>query len=336
MRSSLLALALLALPVPALADIVPKVTTTDSDVVLKARSAVLANWRIPKLTGDMTVQAQFTVQADGRLADPKVSVEGSVGDERNNARISMERAIQQTQIVGLPSGPLAFTVQARSGARYPRCFPVKVYVPNRTEDTKEEIYATSLNGLRQGVIKWNALVVGYGQGKVGAPFVFVNKPEEANLRIVAYEDHPAYGGYYTDDSTDQVLLHIPVKETIPSMFSPGFRWGYQEPITQNTMFHIGRFLGLGISTDLSNVLYPGISRIGLGIKTDNSSTKSVITEFVGDSDEVERKGFGDRTLTSFQLDDAVALVRERYCAKSPASVQGEEVTKSSVPQGNGV
>ncbi len=336
MRSSILVLALLVLPLPVLADTVPKTTTTDSDAVIKARSAVLANWRIPKLTDDMTIQAQFNVLADGKLSDPKVSVEGLAGDESNNMRISMERAIQQTRVVGLPLGSLAFTVQAKSGARYPRCFPVKVYVPNRTEDTKEDIYATSFNGLRQGVIKWNAFVVGYSQGKVGAPFVFVNNPEEANLRIVAYQDHPDYSGYYTDDVSGQIFLHIPVKEAIPSLFGTGYRWGYQEPVTQDTMFHIGRFLGLGISPERSNVLYPGISRIAARSSTDYSSTKSVVTEFVGDGSEVERKGFGDRTLTSFQLDDAVTLVRERYCQKNPAPVQGEETIKSSTPQGNGV
>jgi hypothetical protein len=63
---------------------------------------------------------------------------------------------------------------------------------------------------------------------------------------------------------------------------------------------------------------------------------SVVTEFVGDSDEVERKGLGDRTLTSFQLDDAVTLVRERYCQTSPAPVQGEQPTKASAPQESGV
>jgi hypothetical protein len=337
MRSSILVLALLVLPLPALADTIPKATTTDSDAVFKARSAVLAHWRIPRLTDDMTVQAQFTVQADGKLTDPKVSVEGAAGDERNDTRISMERAIQQTQVVGLPVGSIAFTVQAKSGARYPRCFPVKVYVPTRTEDTKEEIYPTSLTGLRQGVIKWNAAVVGYSQEKVGAPFIFVNNPDEANLRIVAYEDHPTYSGYYTEEVSGQIVLHIPVKQSIPSLLGTGYRWGYKEPVTQDTMFHIGRFLGLNISANPSNVLFPGSSLVAAGSRTDASNTKAVVTEFAGNSFEVETQGLGDRTLTNFQLEDAVTLVRERYCQTSPAPVQGEQPpTKASAPQESGV
>lgn len=317
MKKYLLTLLLLTgSPLPLAAQMIPKAeltlkTSPGADDVV--RVAVIRQWKLPRLKQDTTVEVQANLLADGSLANAKITLQGVEGEDRDETRISLEKALARTQLVGQSPGPILFTVALRSGARYSNCYPLKLYIPERTEDSREPIEPKLVTALQQGAIKWNAMAVGYGEGKVVPPFVFTDNPTEANVRIEAYEDHPGYSSYLIDEAAGQTILRMPVKQLRSGLISSGFRWWKQEPVTQMTMFQLGRLLGLNLSEEPTSVLYPGVSRYVAAVKTEASSTKAVSTTLVGYGDPLEDDGIGDRTLTSFQLDDVTDQLRRRAC-----------------------
>lgn len=321
-------------PLPLVAQIMPQADlklTTSAGTDEVVRAAVIRQWKLPRLKKDATVEIQANLLSGGSLANAKITVQGIEGEALDETRISLEKALARIQLVGQAPGPISFTVSLRSGARYGACYPLKLYIPEHMEDSREPIEPRLVIALQQGAIKWNAMAVGYGEGKVVPPFVFVDHPTEANVRIEAYEDHPGYSSYLVDEATGQTILRMPVKQLRSGLISSGFRWWKQEPVTQMTMFQLGRLLGLDLSEEPTSVLYPGISRYVSAVKTAASSTKAVSTVLLGDRDPLEDDGIGDRTLTSFQLTDATDLLRRRACdGVTPAtySIQG----KSSGPQ----
>jgi hypothetical protein len=300
-----------------------------------AREAVQVQWKLPRLKTDGTATVKAQLLSDGHLIDPQFTLGGPLATEGGQAaeltRRSLEEAIRRAVVATASRGPVEFTLQIRSGGRVPGCFPLRVALPVVLKDTQEPIPEVLFKGLEQGLIKWNAMVVGYAEGKLPEPLVVVPSPEQADVVVEAFEDYPDYSSYFIDERSGRVVVRMPFKRDVGALLMPGFRWWHPEQITQQTMFQLGRQLGLGLSEINTNVLYPEQSltfvtspQKGLGV-----GTRNVQTEVIGNL--VNEYGGGDRTVTSFQLEDAGDFVRTRRCAAERAPTSPNVINRPETP-----
>lgn len=318
----------IALPVaPVLAQSVPQANlavSSSQSVAVQVRERVADNWRMPKLTSDARVTVRTEVLTGGSLGKAQISVEGATGQAADDIAASVQKAIAGTTVASAPTGPVQFTLRARSSPYFKSCFPLKVYVPNRLQDSGEVLPATSVTALEQAALKWNGAVVGYAEGKVTNPFVIASDPKAADIRFVVFQDHPDYSSYRIDEQTGQVLLPVPAKQEVAALFSAGYRWWSPEVLTQEGMFQLGRLLNLSLSDQQTNVLYAGPSTSILSHKTDLGSTRDYqvydrLSLGGGQgsltSGGIQPESQGDRTLTNYQLIDAGDWVRNHTCAR---------------------
>jgi hypothetical protein len=342
MNTRLLLLALLAWEQPLLAQAPQRtelsVSASSSKASAQVREAVAERWRLPALSDDAFVSVRATVLLSGAVVNPQIDIRGVAGEKRDQVRRSVEQAIGRS-VAAAPPGPVEFTIRARAGA-YPGrvCGPLKVYVPAVMEDSPEPPPKTSLSGMRNGVERWNRIVVGYGQGKASAPFALVDDPAQADVRVRAFEDYTDYAGYIVDERTGQAIVHVPLKYMKYGLFSSGLRWWSPEVITQQTMFQLGRLLGLSISEEPSNVVYPGHSEyiapisggrvLGAdafaleGLRQAAATSLSVSGRMAAEGMRTARtrnfveEGGTDRTITDFQLDTVLDALRGRTCPRA--------------------
>ncbi len=298
---------------------------------LDTRRAVEQQWRLPSLKADALVRVKAVVGTAGNLQADEISVETLNPEDREAARTSVEAALGQTRIALAP-GPVEFSLRARSGPRVPGCFPLKIYVPTTVTPGAAGIPEAAVRGMQQGVLKWNAALVGYHKGSVLDPFVLTDRRELADIVIEAFEDYTDFSSYLVDEQTGRTTLRIPLKRPLAVLFGSSLRWWHPEQITQQTMFQLGRVLGLGLSEVPTNVLWPSQSLYFVQSSTDVAGTRAPQIESarsatlgsvgiggrtgvsfdVTPGDPLDYGG-GDRTLTNYQLEDAGDLVRTRTC-----------------------
>ncbi len=298
---------------------------------VRVRSAVLAQWKLPSIKVDAIVNVKVNVQANGRLVEAQIGLDGPVAlaevQALDETKRSVEAALRRTVVSGIPVGQVEFTLRARAGARIARCYPLRVYLPGLLQDNSEQMPPTSVQALRQGLLKWNAMVVGYAGGKLPAPLILAEDPKAADVVVEVFEDYPDYSTYLVDDTSGQTILRVPAKRPIAGLLQSGWRWWHPEQVTQQIMFQLGRLLGLNLEEQPSNVLYPSQSVYYVSkLKGAGTSTKDVKSEVFGDLLDY---GGGDRTVTSYQLEDAGDTIRRQNCVESgsrlpvPASNSGK-------------
>ncbi|UFP92823.1 TonB C-terminal domain-containing protein [Gloeobacter morelensis] len=285
----------------------------------KVRDAVVENWRLPaKMDQDVTARVQATVLLSGALVKPQITLEGLSGGERERAmRRSLEEAIGRT-VVTLPPGEVEFTILSRASSFEAECFPLKVHVSAAMKDSPEPVPATTISGLQQGALRWNQRLRRVGGGGPIDAFVLVNDPEEAHVRVEAYEDYPEYSNYFVDPRSRQVTVRVPIRELRSGLFASGFRWWHPEVVTLQTMFQLGRLLNLELSEEQSNVLFSGTRRFQaarppLGL-TGNYAARALLQ-----NDHVEADGRTDRSASDSQIQQVLDTVRKHACSTSAAT-----------------
>ncbi|UFP95573.1 hypothetical protein [Gloeobacter morelensis] len=300
--------------------------TTNAAVDAQVREAVIDNWLVPKLTSDAIITVNATLLPGGTLANPQLSVGGVQGSELNDTRTSFLKALSDTKISSnQPVGPVSFEVEARTRAGIARCYPLRVYLPTTTTDSKETIPTDLEETLQKAVVTWNKMAVSYSKAKTLPPYQFVDSPEKAEVIVEAYANHPSFSAYLIDDLTKKIILRIPVKVLYGGMVSTGLRWWSPGAVKQIALFEFGRLLGLGLSNVATNVLYPDFSREILTTETQDTQTSDVSVYAVAqDGDPYFYQGVGTKTVNSNQLQAVDSLLQSRVCPNAPKnlSVQG--------------
>ncbi|AGY57081.1 hypothetical protein [Gloeobacter kilaueensis] len=286
--------------------------SSDIERPLTARQAFAQKWKLPSLKSDALVHVRAQVQPDGHLSGIEMEVDGPPSEQQSAVRQSAQAALANLQLP-IAAGAVEFSLRARANARIPACFPLKVYVSDQMEDSSEAVPEVAIRAMHLGVTKWNAAISSFHKGSVMEPFILTSRPEEADVRIEAYQDYPDYSGYFIDEQTGRMIVRVPLKRFKPGLLQGNFQWWHPEQVLQQTMFQMGRALGLDLSDQPSNVLFAGQSLyivtgpqrgVGLG------SYDIRIAQF---GDLVNDQGGGDRTLTNFQLEDAGELIKHRRC-----------------------
>ncbi|WP_164929269.1 TonB C-terminal domain-containing protein [Gloeobacter violaceus] len=285
----------------------------------KVRDAVVENWRLPaKLYQDVTARVQATVLLSGALVKPQISLDGLTGDERERTRRSLEEAIGRT-VVSLPPGEVEFTILSRASAFEANCFPLKVYVPAAMKDSPEPVPATTVSGLREGALRWNRRLVRQSGGEPIDAFVLVDDPDQAHVRVEAFEDYPEYSNYLVDPQTRRVTVRVPIRELRSGLFASGFRWWHPDVVTLQTMFQLGRLLNLELSEEQGNALFAGTRRF-LTYRPPLGVTGNYAARALPQSDHVEAQGRTDRVASDSQIEAAIDTVRKHACT-APAAEQ---------------
>ncbi len=263
-----------------LAQTTPTITASKvSEAALDAYSArvrkiVFARWKLPVVERTTIVRVEATVGPDGKASDSKIFVSPTLPNDAEVKR-SVGVILENTAFPTPPGdGPVAveFKLLAQIGPLLSSCSPLTVYIPETLADRAGEVIPrSSLEGMVQAIARWN-LAAGDNKTAVIIP---VSDPTRAAVRIEAYEDMPIFGPYLTDDSTGQTVVRVTVKRPVAGAMSGGFRTYRPDRIAQQTMFQLGRLLGLAPSPERNNILSPAFSDMDMRIRTPNSTTKDV-------------------------------------------------------------
>jgi len=304
--------------------------------VAALRQAVAERLRFPNLQGWVSVDLAVKTAEDGRIVVVEATLDGPGAKERDVVVEALRRSLLGVRL-GEAERSLETSFELRRGQLSVGCYPLTVSVPDTLADTGEPILALSRNALLQSVIKWNAVATGYSGGKLPAPLRIVESPEQATVVIIAFEDHPDYSTYLYEPQTGRLVVHVPLKKLVSGLLQSGFRWWHPNIVTEQTMFQLGRFLGMSLSDMPGNIMWPGESTVVLPKSTEagnlNSSTRDVQVSFpqAGDfvaparlgslgqinavAKTVDPKDVGatDRLITSYQLDDLVDHLKSRTC-----------------------
>ncbi|MBW4696281.1 MAG: hypothetical protein KME03_00025 [Aphanocapsa lilacina HA4352-LM1] len=284
----------------------------------KARDAVVENWRLPaKIYQDITARVQATVLLSGALVKPQITLEGLSGDERERTLRSLEEAIGRT-VVPLPPGEVEFMILSRASSFEADCFPLKIYVSTAMKDSPEPVPATTISGLRQGALRWNQRLRRTTGGEPIDAFVLVDNPDQAHVRVEAYEDYPEYSNYFVDPQSRQVTVRVPIRELRSGLFASGFRWWHPEVVTLQTLFQLGRLLNLELSEEQGNVLFPGTRRF-LATRPPLGVTGNYAARALLQNDHIEADGRTDRSASDSQIQQVLDTVRKHACSTSAAT-----------------
>jgi hypothetical protein len=311
--------------------------------VTALRQAVAERLRFPNLQGWVSVDLAVKTAEDGRIVSVEATLDGPGAKERDVVVEALRRSLLGIQLSEAERS-LETSFELRRGQHSVGCYPLTVYVPSTVADTGEPLRDLSLKALRQGVIKWNAIATGYSSGKIVPPLRIVERPEEATVVIVAFEDHPDYSTYLYDPEVGRLVVHVPVKKFLPGLIQSGFRWWHPNIVTEQTMFQLGRILGMPLSDMPGNVMWPGESTVVLPSITGpgnlNSSTRDVQVGYITAGDYISPASAGalgqinaasktvdpvdvgatDRLITSYQLDDLVDHLKSRTCRVAEGGV----------------
>lgn len=240
----------------------------------RVRKIVFARWKLPIVERTTIVRVETTVSPDGKASESKIFVSPTLPNDAEVKR-SVGVILENTAFPTPPGdGPVAveFKLLAQIGPLLSSCSPLTVYVPETLADrTGEVIPRSSLEGMVQAITRWNQAA---GDKKT-AVIVPVSDPTRAAVRIEAYEDMPAFGPYLTDNATGQTVVRVALKRPVAGAVSGGFRSYQPDRVAQQTMFQLGRLLGLAPSAERNNILSPAFSDMDMRVRTPNSSTKNV-------------------------------------------------------------
>ncbi len=302
----------------------------------RVRNTVLSRWKIPFMERSTTVRVKAIVGADGKLTSSEITISPSPTDDK--IRKSVEEVLTSTSLVPAEGKPVSveFKMLGQVGPYLFSCFPLKVYVPSQFADSPgSSIPDTSAQGMTEGIARWNRALSERSAGKITNPITAVNKPELADVRIDAYEDMPPYGAYLTDNATGQVILRVALKRPIAGAIQSGYRLWQPLQVTQQTMFQIGRIVGLSPTTEENNVLLPMVARARLKPSVEASGTKDVQVSLADGGNFTATGGNGgnagdlasslkgdytdttieERTLKTEQLDQVLAQILARPCSR---------------------
>jgi hypothetical protein len=242
-----------ALPAVAQAPIRPPLPrpqlnlAVDERASAEIRQEVARSLRLPDLDADATVFIRATVLLSGAIVDPDVRIYGVEGEQETRLRRSIEEAIGRTVGSTVP-GRVEFWVTARTRPWDERCLPLRVYIPDAMEDSPEPVPPSTVAALRQGVERWNrlvALAAEHGTAAApAAPFVLVDDPEQADVRVQTYEDYGENAVYLVNEQSNQAVLHVPLKRLRGGVAISGSQWSPPEVVTQQTMLQLGRLFGV--------------------------------------------------------------------------------------------
>ncbi|AGY58252.1 hypothetical protein [Gloeobacter kilaueensis] len=286
----------------------------------RVRQLVLERWQLPHLAGDAIASVRATVLPDHSLAVLGLDIRSARTVEREQVRSSLLAAIAGVSAPVAP-GPVAFSLTARSGGAYlAGCFPLKVYVEPRLGDSAEALPSSSIEAIQQGARRWNRLITGFGDGGAAVtPFVLVTGPEAADVHIQGYRDYPDYASYLVNDAETQAVVRLPLKQKREAMFQSGEVWRHPEVVTQETMFQLGRLLGLDPSEVPDNVLYPNASNTIFARSTSGTIEQLKGVVLFGQGPSLAEAGRTDRTIESEQLRTVAYSLRNRSCGQKPAT-----------------
>lgn len=304
----------------------------------RVRNTVLSRWKIPFMERSTTVRVKATVGTDGKLTNAEFTLSPTPTDN-DKIRKSVEEVIASTSIVPAESGSVSveFKMLGQVGPYLFSCFPLKIYVPSQFADSPgSTIPDTSVQGMTQGIMRWNRALSERSGGKITDPITAVSKPEMADVRIDAYEDMPPYGAYLTDNATGQVILRVALKRPIAGAIQSGYRLWQPLQVTQQTMFQIGRIVSLSPTTEANNVLLPMVATAKLKPSTEASGTKDVQVSLAdGGGYTTSGNGLGanssdlgsgikadytdstieERTIKPEQLDQVLTQIATRPCRR---------------------
>ncbi|UFP95480.1 hypothetical protein [Gloeobacter morelensis] len=292
------------------------VTTTNARHGEAVRQSVIENWQLPRLMGDATVRVRATVLLSGAVVEPELVSELPPGPELEEVRRSLNEAIGRT-VAAVPPGPIEFTITARSGGAYLEgCFPLKVYVDPRLQDSPEPVPSVLLEAIAKGTERWNRLMAGFTRHAASEPFVMVGDPEAADVRVETYEQYPDFSSYLVSDDSRLAVVRLPLKQRREGLFAAGYRWRHPEVITQQAMFQLGRLLGLDPTAVPNNVLFPGAS-YALDARSINGSTELLHSVVVlGNGPDLSEEGRTARTIVPQQLRSAEVMMRMHSCGQT--------------------
>lgn len=262
----------------------------------KVRRTVLSSWKVPALERTTTVRIKGTVDGEGKLSAVQLAITPALSAENDQKlRESLQEALGQT-FATPPGGslvPVEFKLVAQNGPFYGSCFPLKVYVPTTFADSPSTtIPETSVSALSQGIVRWNQALAERSGGKVSEAVVVVSGPEQATVRIEAYEEMPQFGPYFEDFSTGQMVVRVGLMRATSGALQSGRRLVQRLPVTHQAMFQVGRMLGLGPTDDRTNVLWPAPSAVDYRVRTDYASTKDVQVTFARSANVAISSGSG--------------------------------------------
>jgi len=280
------------------------------------RDGVIERWQLPRLTEDATVRVRAQVLLSGAVVEPEIEVVGAEGEVRKEVMRSVEQAIARG-VAQVPPGRVEFSVRVRGGSHTPACLPLRVYVPSAMEDSLEPMPPTSVAAMRSAAERWNLLVKRHGSAEVGEPFVLVDQPDGADVRIRAFERYGDYSSYLLDEATGQVTVNVPIKELRHGLFASGYRWWNPEVVTRQTLFQLGRLLGLPPADHPQNIMFPGHSSEAIYVpKTPEYDTQSggEVISYMEVSNSPSDGNLG-RFVSRPQLAAIVANLQTRRCGE---------------------
>jgi len=308
----------------------------------KLRDITLVRWKSPAPERTAIVRVTASATPAGRLEGIQISIEPPLSAQNEKLlRESLQDALTFTfpPPPGLAAVPVEFKLVAQNGPYLASCYPLRLYVSTRYRDSGQDVPATSLSAMTGGISTWNSRITRHSGEKVGAAIVVVDRPEDAEVRLEPYEDMPGIGPYFEDQSTGQQVLRLGLTRSLNSATQVSRRALRTEIITQQTMFQLGRMLGLFPSNDERNMLAASLPRPKAPV-SQYSSTKDVQVEYASSfqirsngtrnnspfagittayqSDTAAESGdveIEERTLAPEQLDEVIKNVTKRTCTR---------------------